>query len=202
MRNGPFINPIPPFVLWGWTQPPRLAYRVNVKRENLIPMMDTPAATRGFTLIELLVTLAVLAIVLAIAIPGFQGMVNRNQVAATTNNLVSALALARSEAVKRATRVTVASADWTAGWQVFVDTGTVGDAADDTVLRVQQSTSNAAPSVTPDDNFADYISYLPSGVSEGNGGASNGSFEVCKAGVSRVISISTTGRVSTTSGAC
>ena len=202
MRNWPFINPIPPFVLWGWTHPPRLAYRINVKRESLIPMMDAPATTRGFTLIELVVTLAVLAIIMAVAIPGFQGMVNRNQVAATTNNLVSALALARSEAIKRATRVTVASADWTVGWQVFEDQGTVGDPSGDTVLRVQQSTSNAAPAVTPDANFTNYISYLPSGVSQGNGGASNGSFEVCKAGVSRVISISTTGRVSTTSGAC
>jgi type IV fimbrial biogenesis protein FimT len=173
-----------------------------VKRENLKTMVDAPVSLRGFTLIELMVTIAILAITLGLAVPSFQEFVARNRLAAATNELVSALALARSEAVKRAARVTVASADWTAGWQVFVDTGTVGDAADDTVLRVQQSTSNAAPSVTPDDNFADYISYLPSGVSQGNGGASNGSFEVCKAGVSRVISISTTGRVSTTSGAC
>ena len=167
-------------------------------------MADAPAPIRGFTLVELMVTLAVLAIVMGIAVPSFQEFVKRNQLASAANNLVSSLALARSEAVKRATRVTVASDDWAGGWQVFVDTGTVGDStdADDTVLRVYQPTSNAAPAVTPGDNFSGYISYLPSGVSEGNGGLGNGDFEVCKDGDSRVISISNTGRVSTAAGTC
>lgn len=166
-------------------------------------MADTPAATRGFTLIELLVTLAVLAIVLGIAIPSFQSFASRNQLASATNNLVSALAMARSEAIKRASRVTVASADWAGGWEVFVDGGTVGTKdGDDIPLRVYQPNSSAAPSVTPAANFSSYISYLPSGVSTGNGGSGSGSFEVCKAGVARVVSVSNTGRVSTTTGTC
>lgn len=167
-------------------------------------MFDNRSALRGFTLIELLVTMAVLAIVLAIAIPSFQGMVNRNRLASATNDLVSAMAIARSEAIKRATRVTIASDDWNAGWQMFVDTGAVGDASDagDTVLQVHQTTSSAAASITPDDNFSSYISYLPSGASSGNGGLGSGSYEVCKSGESRVISISNTGRVSTAAGTC
>lgn len=166
-------------------------------------MMDNPTAARGFTLIELAVVLAVLAIVMRIAVPAMQGMMNSSQITTTTNNLVSALALARSEAVKRATRVTVASADWTTGWQVFVDQGTVGSSAGDLELRVQQSAANAPPTVVPGANFSNYISYLPSGVSQGNGGASNGSIVVSKAGISRTICISTTGRVSViASGAC
>jgi type IV fimbrial biogenesis protein FimT len=166
-------------------------------------MVDGPAAKRGFTLIELMVTIAVLAIVLGIAVPSFQEFAVRNRLAATTNELVSALALARSEAVKRATRVTVASADWAGGWQVFVDTGTVGDPSDDgDPLRVYQPNANGAPGITPDANFTDYISYLPSGTSEGSGGAGNGSFEVCKGSNARVVSISNTGRVSTVSGSC
>lgn len=158
----------------------------------------------GFTLIELMVTIAILAIVLTVAVPGFQDFVARNRLAAATNELVSALALARSEAVKRATRVTVSSADWTAGWQVFVDTGTAGDATDDDdiVLRVYQPNSNSGATITADDNFSSYISYLPSGVSDGSGGAGSGDFEICKSGQARVISISGTGRVSTASGAC
>lgn len=165
--------------------------------------MDNPTAARGFTLIELAVVLAVLAIVMRIAVPAMQGMMNSSQITTTTNNLVSALALARSEAVKRATRVTVASADWTTGWQVFVDQGTVGSSAGDLELRVQQSAANAPPTVVPGANFSNYISYLPSGISQGNGGASNGSIVVSKAGISRTICISTTGRVSViASGAC
>jgi len=158
--------------------------------------------SRGFTLIELLVTMAVLAITLAIAVPSFQDFARSNRIASATNNLVSALALARSEAVKRATRVTVASADWAGGWKVFVDGGTVGDPSGDTVLRVYQPNAGSAPTITPDANFASYISYLPSGESMGNGGSGSGSFQICSGGVARVVSIINTGRVSTSSGAC
>ena len=159
---------------------------------------------RGFTLIELMVTIAILAIVLGLAVPGLQDFVRRNRLAAATNNMVSSLALARSEAVRRATQVTVASADWDAGWQVFVDTGTVGDPSDagDTVLRVFQPNASGAAAITPDANFSSYISYLPSGVSVGNGGAGSGDFELCIEGNARVISINNTGRVSTASGSC
>lgn len=158
--------------------------------------------SRGFTLVELMVTIAVLAVMLAIAVPSFQEFTRRNRVVAASNSLVSALALARSEAIKRAARVTVASANWTGGWQVFVDAGTVGDASGDTVLRVYQPNASNAPVVTADANFSSYISYLPSGESQGNGGSGAGSFQICNGGVARVVSIINTGRVSTSSGTC
>ncbi len=137
----------PPFVLLGWTAPCRLRYLETMS--NRTPTMSRycrpTSRNRGFTLVELMVTVAVLAIVLGLGVPLFQDFVSRNRLVATTNELVSAMALARSEAVKRAARVTVASADWTDGWQVFVDTGTVGDASGDTVLRVHQPNANGAP---------------------------------------------------------
>jgi type IV fimbrial biogenesis protein FimT len=54
----------------------------------------------GVTLIELLVTLAIAAIILRAALPGFSAMIARNQITTQTNAIVLAIGFARSEAMK------------------------------------------------------------------------------------------------------
>ncbi len=97
----------------------------------------------GVTLIELLMSLAVAAIVLAIGVPSFRNFVAVNDMSAAANDVVSALQLTRSEALKRRDTVTWCasenakdpnptcspSADPGAGWIIFTDTD--GDAAVD-----------------------------------------------------------------------
>ncbi|WP_165782394.1 GspH/FimT family pseudopilin [Solilutibacter silvestris] len=56
---------------------------------------------RGFTLIELMVTVAVLAIVAAIAAPSFTQLILRSRLTSTANEVVAALQLARMEAIRR-----------------------------------------------------------------------------------------------------
>lgn len=181
-------------------------------------------ASEGFTLIELLVTLAVLSILLAIAIPSFQSFLRKSRLTAATNDLSSALAMARSEAVKRATTVTVcntedpdaaspacsASGDWNAGWLVFVDGGVAGSVdGGDVVLRVFQQSARAGLAISAGSDFTDYVSYLASGVSAGSGGLSNGRFTIdfatCPSpatNLSRELIVGPTGRVRIETGDC
>ena len=81
---------------------------------------------RGFTLIELMVTVTVLAILMGVGIPSFRSFVQGQKVKSATHDLMTALTLARSEAVKRNTNVTLAptTADaWASGWTVNHGTG-------------------------------------------------------------------------------
>lgn len=83
---------------------------------------------------ELMLTLAVIGILMAVGAPSFTNATKNARISADYNSLISALQLARSEAVKRNTNVAVCaraanSADvcglnWTDGWLVFVDNGT------------------------------------------------------------------------------
>lgn len=84
---------------------------------------------RGFTLIELLVTMVVLAIMMAIGVPSFRNFVNSQRVKSASTELMTAVLIARSEAVKRnssgVTIAPVSGTDWTTGWSVTVGGATL-----------------------------------------------------------------------------
>ena len=108
---------------------------------------------QGLTLTELLITLAVAAVVLAMATPSLRDLMLDNRVTAQANAFLTSLNLARSEAVKRGLRVVVCNStdgarcagaeDWNGGWIVFVDRNENGQvdpdpdpALDEPVLQV------------------------------------------------------------------
>ena len=74
---------------------------------------------------ELMVTVAIIAIALGLALPWLRETLQSNTVAGLNNDLITALNQARSEAVKRGTRVAVfsrsGSDSWSVGWEVRAD---------------------------------------------------------------------------------
>ena len=136
----------------------------------------------GFTLIELMVTIAIAAIVLGIAIPSFSSTITSNRLTTSANELVTALNLARSEAVKRGQHVVVrkTNTNWENGWQVFVDIDrstsakeNVLDAGTDIQLRVYSALPGSY-TLRGNNNFVNFIRYQPDGRS-----SNIGSFAVC-----------------------
>ncbi|MDB6061664.1 MAG: fimT [Verrucomicrobiaceae bacterium] len=104
----------------------------------------------GITAIELMATLLIVAVLAAIAIPNFVGMIRNDRARAQASMLADALNYARSEAVTRGFQVGVSSAsgdnNWDQGWRVWSDKNGDGSyvAGTDIELRVQSTfTGNA-----------------------------------------------------------
>lgn len=90
--------------------------------------------SNGFTLLELMVTIFVVAILISVGVPGFVRTIQTSRMASSTNDLVTSIHRARSEAVKRRVPVTLCASNNPlapapacnvggnmVGWVVFVD---------------------------------------------------------------------------------
>lgn len=132
---------------------------------------------RGFTLIELMVTLAVAAVVLGLAVPNFTQMMRNNNSITAGSELSVAINYARSEAVKRAKRVSLcassdglaclAAGNWNEGWMVFVDDAATDGAAVTvgTVLRYwDELPANINVSAVKGASNIQYLRYTSTGV--------------------------------------
>jgi type IV fimbrial biogenesis protein FimT len=165
---------------------------MTVDQRSGRPACGTGVRARGFTLIELMVTIVVLAILLSIAIPSFNDASLSSKLSGFANNLLASVQLARSEAIKSNTVVTLcasangttcaASGGWQQGWIVRDVANRVlqHQQALQTGFRVTQAGGNAV------------LSFQPIGV-----GATAATFTVCRnaplGNQERVVTISATG---------
>jgi type IV fimbrial biogenesis protein FimT len=136
--------------------------------------MQTPKQS-GFTLYELMLTVLVMGVILAMGVPNFADFTKNSRMASTANDLHSSFLLARSEAARAKSNVTICAGTvaggcagtFNQGWIIFVDTD--GDIALDpgeAVLRSHPPVPNQL-AITPD-NGATYFSFAATGLGRGD----------------------------------
>ena len=152
----------------------------------------------GFTLPELMVTLAVVVILVTMTAPSMRGLITNQRVASATQEIFSAIVLARSEAIKRQRTVSVCSTvdgvscdmnntGWEQGWLIFTDADADGVLDNgDQVLRAREAQSEQIIISWNRGNSISFNSHGQTGTA--------GSFEICADGEAKAIVISLTGR--------
>jgi type IV fimbrial biogenesis protein FimT len=93
-------------------------------------------AQLAFTLIELMIVLAIVAIVALVAIPNYGPMMQSSRETSTSNEMLGALRIARSEAVSRRIGVTICASNDQSTCSGTWANGAVVRATDGTVIRV------------------------------------------------------------------
>lgn len=167
----------------------------------------------GLTLMELLVAIAVLGVLLSIGVPAFGNFAVDSRLASATNRFVSAIHLARSEAVRRNARVTLCPSgdgvscatggEWAQGWIVFADLDSTGERdSGEPILAVGQGIGGGVQ-ITGNTPVRHYISYIGLGATRrANGALQMGTVTLCAGTEGRQVIISRTGRPRVQHGGC
>jgi len=146
----------------------------------------------GFTLIELMIAIVLLAILMMVAAPSLQDLTMNARITSNANDLMTDLAMARSEAVRGNTRAAICSSNngtsctasaWEQGWLVFTDAdGNGAINGTDAIVKVMGALElgNILASAGHSTNGAggSFVPFRPSG-SVTPGGAGTVDFTLC-----------------------
>ena len=146
-----------------------------------IACMDT-RRQRGFTLYELLITVLIVGVILAFGVPNMAEFTQNSRLAGTSNDLLSSFQVARSEAARSKSNITICASDnsldanancggtFNDGWIIFIDLdGDLNRAgAGENVLRAHPAPATGV-TINPD-NGATYFAFAGNGLGRGNVG--------------------------------
>ena len=155
--------------------------------------VDRPGNALGITIVELVVSLAVVAILVTSGVPAFSNFIQSNRLGKSSFDLFVTINLARSEAVKRRTRVVLCRTanpmattpscggtpnTWTTGWLVFAsgDGNNTYEVATDTLLGIGLVESPGVTVIT-NSTSNNNLEYNPDGTTNEGGGTAR--FAVC-----------------------
>jgi type IV fimbrial biogenesis protein FimT len=139
----------------------------------------------GTTLTELLLAVALMALLTAMALPSFSGLVQKDRLTQTSERLYRDLTHARAQAIQRGQPVALVAhpAGWDHGWTVFVDTN------HNRQRETGESLLRDAPALPPgfalstNAGIGGAIGYRGDGRSERpNGGLQMGTWLLCDGG--------------------
>jgi type IV fimbrial biogenesis protein FimT len=132
-------------------------------------------------MIELMVTVSVAAVVLAVAIPSFEAVINSNRLSTAANEMMAAVQSARMEAIRSSRRTVLClspapeasapacNAAGATGWIVFRDDNKDGNPAASEVVRattIRQQVQTKASAA-----FGNRVTFRPDGLAYDAGGA-------------------------------
>jgi type IV fimbrial biogenesis protein FimT len=139
------------------------------------------AKQSGFTVYELMITMLIIGVILTIGVPNLAEFTQNSRLTATSNDLHASFQLARSEAARAKTNITICASTnsldpnaacggtFNDGWIIFVDAnGDIVHDAGEAILRALPPAPSGVTITT--NNNANYFSFAGTGLGRGDVG--------------------------------
>ncbi len=144
-------------------------------------------ANRGFTILEVMITLAAIAIVVLVTVPGSNMLMEKYRLKTASGKLFSGLELARSEAHQRSSTVMMCPSsnghscrrdgDWSMGWLVFTDGNGNGTVQDIELIKAFEAPHKTVK-ILAQGAVQNHAAFTATGLNVDNGKQS-GKFQIC-----------------------
>jgi type IV fimbrial biogenesis protein FimT len=150
-----------------------------------------------------MVVLTIISIVMVLGIPSLRAMIQRHQLGTAATDLLSAVHLARAEAIRRGVRVDLIPAEngisWSRGWVILIDENRNqrSDPGEEIIFSRGAFASELAISASFSDSARQYLAYNGQGRSRTNASSQApqlGSWTLSLGAESRKVVINFVGR--------